>query len=125
MSSNPTRRIPPNVIQADEESFAALKAIDTYAPANAAYSLAAITAAWEATEAKQHAETQAAAAFAASRDEATDAEWDFHNLILGMKEQVIAQYGKNSNEVQSIGLKKKSEYAKGGGRKSGNGEPVK
>ncbi|MDQ6631631.1 MAG: hypothetical protein M3Y82_07715 [Verrucomicrobiota bacterium] len=30
---------------------------------------------------------------------------------LGAKKQVIAQYGEDSNEVQSIGLKKKSERA--------------
>lgn len=125
MSSNPTRRIPPNASQADEESFAALKAIDDYKPANASYSLAAITTAWQSLEAKQHAETQAAAALAAARDEATSAEWDFHNLILGAKEQVIAQYGKDSNEVQAIGLKKKSEYAKSTGRKSATTEAVK
>ena len=30
--------------------------------------------------------------------------------MLGVKEQVIAQYGKNSDQVQALGLKKKSEY---------------
>jgi hypothetical protein len=30
--------------------------------------------------------------------------------MLAVKEQVIAQFGKNSDQVQALGLKKKSEY---------------
>ena len=41
---------------------------------------------------------------------AAAAEWDFHNVMLAVKEQVVAQYGKSSDQVQSLGLKKKSEY---------------
>jgi hypothetical protein len=40
---------------------------------------------------------------------AVAAEWEFHNLMLGAKDQVIAQFGRDSNEVQAIGLKKSSE----------------
>ena len=36
-------------------------------------------------------------------------EWEFHNLILGAKDQVTAQFGRDSNEVQAVGLKKASE----------------
>jgi hypothetical protein len=32
--------------------------------------------------------------------------------MLGVKDQVIAQFGKDSNEVQAVGLKKKSEYSR-------------
>ena len=38
------------------------------------------------------------------------AEWEFHNTMLAVKEQVIAQFGKNSDQVQALGLKKKTEY---------------
>jgi len=57
----------------------------------------------------QEAETNAQNALAAARDSVTAAEWCFHNLMLGVKDQVIAQYGKDSDQVQSLGLKKKSE----------------
>ncbi len=43
-------------------------------------------------------------------DAAVAAEWRFHEAMQGAKEQVIAQYGKSSDQVQSLGLKKKSEY---------------
>jgi hypothetical protein len=36
-------------------------------------------------------------------------ERGFHGLILGAKDQIIAQFGRDSNEAQAVGLKKKSE----------------
>ena len=62
--------------------------------------------------AKQATEVQQQAALDAARDEATSAEWDFHNAMLGVKEQVKAQFGGDSNEWQALGLTKKSEKAK-------------
>jgi hypothetical protein len=50
----------------------------------------------------------------AARDAANAAEWALHNLILGAKDQVIAQYGEDSDQVQAIGLKKKSEHKRPG-----------
>jgi hypothetical protein len=49
--------------------------------------------------AAQQAEAQAVAAAAAARDNAVAKEWEFHDLMLGVKDQIIAQFGKNSNEV--------------------------
>jgi hypothetical protein len=40
------------------------------------------------------------------------AAWNLHNTMLAVKEQVIAQLGKRSNQVQALGLKKKTEYKK-------------
>jgi DNA-binding GntR family transcriptional regulator len=116
MANNQTRRIAPTTLQADRDSFAALQAITSYAPANSAYSVTILTTLKQAMDANQVAETQAAAALAAARDAATAAEWEFHNALLGAKEQVIAQFGKDSHEIQALGLKKKSEYARGGSR---------
>ena len=50
------------------------------------------------------------AALDTARDDAAAAEWAFHNAMLGGKDQVKAQFGDDSNELQSLGLKKKSEY---------------
>jgi hypothetical protein len=46
----------------------------------------------------------------AARDNAVTAEHVFHQAILGAKDQIRAQFGIDSNEYQSIGLKKKTEY---------------
>lgn len=109
---NQTTRVRPAQIQMDKDSFAALQAITGYAPANPAYALAAITAAQASLAAAQAAEAQADAAAAAARDNAVAREWEFHDLMLRAKDQIVAQFGKDSNEVQAIGLKKKSEYSR-------------
>jgi hypothetical protein len=57
----------------------------------------------------QDAEVNAQNALDTARDAANAAEWDFHNALLGAKDQVIAQYGKDSDQIQALGLKKKSE----------------
>lgn len=111
MAKDQTRRMNPAHLETDRTSFAALQAIADYAPANATFSITAIGTARAALEAAQTAEAQTAAAAAAARDNAVAREWQFHNLMLGAKDQVVAQFGRDSNEVQSLGLKKASEYS--------------
>jgi hypothetical protein len=53
-----------------------------------------------------------------ARNRAVAAEWDLHNKILGAKKQVVALYGEDSDEVQAVGLKKKSDWKRSGGRKA-------
>jgi hypothetical protein len=120
--ANETRRLTPAVVDADESGFAALQAMTGYAPANQAYTLAAITAAHAALDGAQAAEAQAEAALATARDNSVGAEWTFHNLMLGAKDQVTAQFGRNSNEVQAIGLKKASERKAPQRKKPGGGD---
>jgi hypothetical protein len=110
MARNQSKRLPPVKLEADESGFAALQAISSYTPINPAYSLDAVKAAHVELENLRRAEAQAQAVMAAARDGAVAKEWEFHNLMLGVKEQIIAQFGKDSNEVQAIGLKRKSEY---------------
>jgi hypothetical protein len=107
--ANQTRRMKPELIAADEDGLAALQGMAGYAPANEAYTVAAIASAHAALQSAWTAETQAEATLAAARDNSVAAEWTFHNLILGAKDQVIAQFGRNSNEVQALKLKKSSE----------------
>jgi hypothetical protein len=110
MAKNETKRMTPNMLNDDEEVYAAVKAMGDYAPANAAYTQVKLEAAHDALEAAHHASVQAEAAAAAARDALVQQQWDFHNKILGTKDQVMAQYGPNSDEVQAVKLKKKTEY---------------
>ncbi len=110
MAKNQSRRLPPLKIEADESGFAALQAIQTYTPINPAYSLDAVSGAHLELEDLRRAEAQAARMMAAARDLLIAKEWEFHNLMLGVKEQVIAQFGKDSGEVEALGLKRKSDY---------------
>jgi hypothetical protein len=64
----------------------------------------------EAAEQAQAEADEAQAEAQAARDSAVAKEWEFHNLMLGVKEQVIAQFGKDSAGVEALGLKRKSDY---------------
>lgn len=110
MAKNQNVRLSPIKLQADLDALTALNGFAVYTPANAAYAKTAVVAKQTAMKAAQDAEIAAQNALATARDAAAAAEWDFHNTMLGVKEQVIAQFGKNSDQVQSLGLKKKAEY---------------
>jgi hypothetical protein len=88
-----------------------------YAPANPAFSKCAVMEARCDVTRLRKVEADAIAALAIARLEAIAKEWEFHNFMLGVKEQVIAQFGIDSDELASLGRKKKSEY-KLPGRKS-------
>jgi hypothetical protein len=120
--ANETRRMKPEVIASDEDGFSALQGMAGYAPANPAYTVAAIGAAHAAVQSAWTTEAQAEAALAAARDNSVGAEWAFHNLMLGAKDQVTALFGRNSNEVQALKLKKSSERRAPQRRKPGGGE---
>ena len=110
MARNQSKRLPPGKIEADENVFVALQIIPNYTPINSTYTVNAVKAAYNELLSLRSAEAQAQAQAQAARDNAVAKEWEFHNLMLGVKEQVIAQYGKDSSEVQALGLKRKSEY---------------
>jgi hypothetical protein len=109
MARNEEKRLKPAAIEADESGFAALQAMALYEPANQAYSLPTIGSAHTLMQSAWTEEAQAEAALATARDNAVAREWAFHNLMLGVKDQVMAQFGRDSNEVQALGLKKASE----------------
>ena len=110
------RRLDKKVLLEDRDAYAALQAIAGYAPNNAQFSLANVTAAHAAMNAKQTDEVQKQAALGAARDDAHAAERVFHDAMLGVKTQIAAQFGGDSNEYQALGLKKKSERKSPGRR---------
>lgn len=110
MAKNETKRLRPVLVSEDTDAFAALKNLVGYAPANPAYDVVTGNSKLTVMNNLRDTEAQAEAAYKAARDNANAAEWDFHNFMLGAKSQVIAQYGDSSNELQSLGLKKKTEY---------------
>ncbi|HEY0079122.1 MAG TPA: hypothetical protein VGB73_10785 [Pyrinomonadaceae bacterium] len=69
MAKNESRRIAPALLESDRSSFAALKAVAGYAPANPAFALEKIVAAEAALNQAQTRAAQAEAAAAAARDE--------------------------------------------------------
>lgn len=110
MSKNPNRRLSRAVLVEDETIFNALQNLTGYTPPNPNYAVTAIKQSLEDMRGARVDEDQAAASFATRRDIAINKEWAFHYLILGAKEQAIALFGKDSVQVQELGLKRKSEY---------------
>lgn len=123
MGKNESRRLNPSILSDDLEIFAALKDIGNYRPANPAYTVAAVDAINTRRVSAHDTEVQTSAAYDAARDNHVAVQWEFHNAMLSAKDQVSAQFGPDSNEVQAMKLKKKSEY-KNPTRKSGPTTPT-
>jgi hypothetical protein len=118
MAFDQTKRLKPSVLQKDIDAFAAIKTLTpAYAPSDARFTVALMTTGQTNMGTAQGTEVTKKGEFAAARDAANAAEWAFHNLVLGARDQVRAQYGEDSDQVQAIGLKKKSEYKRPGPRK--------
>jgi hypothetical protein len=112
MAKDKTRKITPSVLAEDEDVFARLQNIPAYAPSNPAFTVARMQTAIEEARAAREAETRAEAAHEQARDLTVEKEWLLHDTAVGIRDQVQAQFGKNSAEVQIIGRKREDEYKK-------------
>ena len=104
-----TRRITPSNLQQDIDSYNGLKAVSGYTTARVAATPEALQKAYAEMVTRQQEETEKQALFKASADAAKQAEWEFHNAVLAMKEAVKGQFGSDSDAAQAVGFKKKSE----------------
>ena len=109
MAVNQSRRLSPEDLDADHEAVVAVQSIASYKPLNPVYNTGTLIELNTARDAAQRAEIQAQQALATARDIACAAEWALHNAVLGARTQMRAQFGDDSNEVQAIGLKKRSD----------------
>jgi hypothetical protein len=109
LAKDESKRLTPSILQADRESIGGLKTITNYTLTNAAFSVASIDTLAGEVAAAQETEAKAAASLSAARDSAVAKEWELHNRVIGMKDQVVAIYGRDSNEAQAVGRKKSSE----------------
>ncbi|NJM07203.1 hypothetical protein HC891_14965 [Candidatus Gracilibacteria bacterium] len=105
----PTRRLRLTIVDGDRAALAALMDLPNYRPHNPAHAREAVAVLGDALEQARQDETRAARTLAAARDATQAAEWALHDAMLGVKVEVAAQYGNNSNELQALGLKKKSD----------------
>ncbi|MBX7151956.1 hypothetical protein K1X84_09975 [bacterium] len=104
------RRLRVILIQSDKNVVAALEKILTYNPNVPELALLKLQEAQKAMADAQTACVQAEAAYKTAYDNAALKEMQFHNLVLRVKKNILAQFGEDSNEAQAIGLKKKSDY---------------
>ena len=118
MAKSRSARLSSRVLNQDREIARAVLGFDDYQPANQDFTPGRIQKALEALEEAEAAEDEAQRAAARAREKAVRLENEFHDLILGTKRQVVAQYGEDSDEIAALGLKKKSERRYGRPKKS-------
>ncbi len=109
-TQNTNNRISPSILNADQDIFQGLQTLTDYRPQLQEASIPQIEQAQAEMLRSQNLEAQLKAQSRAAVDAARIAEWAFHNTILEAKNAVIAQFGADSSEAQTVGRKKKSAY---------------
>jgi hypothetical protein len=112
------KRLPSSVIAADRELLRAVQSLSDYQPINSAYSVAVM-------QQQEACLTQAELTIVRLEEEikqarlvAIETSHAMHNTGLGMKDQIVAQYGPDSTAIGIIGLTRKSEYKRPTKRKA-------
>ena len=105
-----SKKIPAKIIDADIDSFHGLNFITNYIPVRSEATPEELKAAYDTMFSLQKQEVELMAQIKAISDAARQAEVEFHDAVLAMKETVRGQFGPNSDEAAAIGYKKKSEY---------------
>jgi hypothetical protein len=105
-----SKKIPAKVIDADIDSLHGLSFITNYIPVRSEATPEELQAAYDTMFSLQKQEVELTAQIKAISDAARQAEVEFHEAVLAMKETVRGQFGPNSDEAAAIGYKKKSEY---------------
>jgi hypothetical protein len=103
-------RIAPAMVQKDRDNLEILKTFSDYAPLNLSYALENVEAKRLELDAARTEELRKEAETATARDHTAALEREYHALMIKVGEQVAAQYGKDSDQYQALGYKKKSEY---------------
>ena len=91
------------------EAYEGFATVQNYTARRPEASAEVLQANLAAMQAKQQKETEMLALAKAASDEARQAEWEFHNSVIAMKESVRGLFGPDSHEAQAVGYKKKSE----------------
>jgi hypothetical protein len=102
------RRLRPQVLSDDTDALNGVRTLLDYDPPRHEAALSTLQLAYQMMQQRQQTESELRARFQAASTQARQAEWEFHNGILAMRKAVLSQYGDDSNEVQTVGLKKKS-----------------
>jgi hypothetical protein len=110
MATYKNRRIKSQRLKEDNFSLIGLQSIENYHPQQPEFSLSNLQESHDTAQQLSAKLVVAEAYLNALRDEVMNAEWRFHELMLGCKKSVRAQFGSESNEIQLVGLKKKSRY---------------
>ena len=102
-------RLSPNQLAELRSGLAGLKGIDGYAPVNADYAVNKITPIEAEIDELMEEEAQILAQLAGVRDRIAEKGTEFQQLMKGAAQQVVAQFGDDSAELQALGRKRMSD----------------
>lgn len=102
-------RLSPNKLAEVKASFAGLKTIDGYKPVNNEFAVAQIEPIETAIDDLTAQETQLLIQLSDVRDQIAAKGTEFVQKMKGAGQQVIAQFGDDSAEIQALGRKRASE----------------
>ncbi len=105
------KKLSPNKLAEVKNSFAGLKAIGDYKPVKAEFEVKLTQAVETAVDDLTLQEVQLAAQLSDVRDRLADKGAEFTQKMKGAAQQVIAQYGDDSAEIQMLGRVRSSERA--------------
>ena len=116
-------QVNPKVLAKDRKTLVAVKALPFYDARNADFELPKLEAAASRLQAAEERFVLANAEWDTARDELAAAKRAFHDAMVGARGQVSAQFGRNSTEVQAVGLKRKSERKRPGPKPGSKRKP--
>jgi len=118
------RRLRADDLETNTRALIGIQTLEGYAPRNPACTGEALAALGQKMIQAQQNEIRAAQALERARSAAVAAEWELHNMLLQAKNEVRVQYGDDSDAMQIVGLKKRSERRRPARSAAKNGQAI-
>ena len=118
------RRLSPNALAKLKDDFAGLRGITDYRSSKADFEVPAIQAVDTAYDSLLDEEAQTEAHLADIRNQIADKGTEYTLKMKGSRQQVVAQYGDDSPEYETVGGTRTSNRRTGGRRSSSNNAPT-
>ena len=109
MPTTSNYRLTDATLDADRDALLALKDLADYRPVNPEHSVESLTALEQSLRQAEETEARIQKSLVAARDATIQAGRNFHQTVQGAKDQVMAQYGRDSLAIRSIGLTRRSD----------------
>ena len=110
--TNILNRMPKRQLEKDKEAYISLKNISNYNPTNKDVEMVKMDIRYNDMLSAQEQVSVMENQLKALNDKCAITEHAFHDAVIESKSQVKAQFGANSDELNSLGLKKKMDYVK-------------
>jgi hypothetical protein len=109
MAPGRVRRLSPDEIRALRNAVIGVRSLPDYQPRNHDYNADALEELVAAMDHNHAVEVRVLQEAAITRTSSQASEWALYDRLLGVKDELRAQYGPDSYAMQLVGLKRKSE----------------